>query len=82
MEMNRFMPKNIADRHDGYLSAFRDNMAAGYDVQKSTIIAKARNMKGRRPGEKEDEVIILLNMNNIMFKLFVAYRNCSCSLLC
>ncbi len=50
------MPKSIADRHDGYLSAFRDNLQAGYDVQKSTIIGKSRNMKGRRPGDKEDEV--------------------------
>jgi hypothetical protein len=52
-----FMPKNVSDRHDGYLSAFWDNLAAGYDVQKSTIIGKSRSMKGRRPGEKEDEVI-------------------------
>lgn len=52
-----FMPKNIADRHDGYLSAFRDNLNAGsYDVSKSTIIGKTRSMQGRRPGDAEDEV--------------------------
>lgn len=68
-----FMPKNIADRHDGYLSAFRDNMAAGYDVQKSTIIAKARNMKGRRPGEKEDELFSIVLRVELVASELVAY---------
>lgn len=46
----------MAEKHDTYMASFRDNLNAGYDVTKSTIIAKSRDMKGRRPGENEDEV--------------------------
>jgi class 3 adenylate cyclase/PAS domain-containing protein len=68
-----FMPKNIADRHDGYLSAFRDNLAAGYDVQKSTIIGKSRSMRGRRPGEKEDELFSIVLRVELVASELVAY---------
>eukprot|EP00026_Physarum_polycephalum_P003349 Phypoly_transcript_03359.p1 GENE.Phypoly_transcript_03359~~Phypoly_transcript_03359.p1 ORF type:complete len:770 (+),score=163.92 Phypoly_transcript_03359:74-2383(+) len=68
-----FTPKNVAEKHDGYMASFRDNLHAGYDTTKSTIIGKSRQMKGRRPGESEDELFSIVLRVELVGTELVAY---------